>query len=325
MGQEKIKSIKLNKFRGATQPFEINFNLKKSMIMIFGENGTGKSTIVDAMDFIFNKECGSLKEKSSTKIKSHLPSLGSYSQDVEVFISSQNYQWKGKLNGSNPEIKGGDHLPLLKILRRSKILELVNAEPKKRYEALKNFIELPHIRSSENSLRENLREIDRNINSATSTNQSQKDTLQKSWEGEGKPGDNYLQWAEKESRKQVHELKEKINQYTQCIDLIKKIIESWDYFKKSKEKLPLSKNKLDIARQTLKEQSRDNQLEEIIDILQKTQSFLEKKESDECPACEQPITPNKLKERIAVRLKDIQELITLREDCSEAEKEYNIV
>ena len=159
MSKEKIQSIRLNNFRGATKPLEIDFDSKKSMVMIFGENGTGKSTLVDAIDFIFNKECGTLKDRSSTNIRHHLPSVGSNSQDVDVLINSQNFEWKGKLNGLNPTVEGDEKLLSVRILRRSKILELVNAEPRKRYEALKNFIELIHIRSSEKSLRECIQRI----------------------------------------------------------------------------------------------------------------------------------------------------------------------
>lgn len=325
MNQEKIKSIKLNKFRGATQPLEINFNLNKSMIMIFGENGTGKSTIVDAMDFIFNKECGSLKEKSSTNIKSHVPALGSEPQDIEISITGQNQKiWNGKLNGVKPEIKGSENLFSVRILRRDKILKFINAEPKKRYEELKNFIELPHIISSENSLRDCLREIEKNINKEISTNQNQKDTLQRSWEGEGKPGDNYFKWAEEKSKQQAKELEEKVVQYKKGISFIKNSIENWDEFincnksfNKMKEAQATSKNKLEKI-------SSENQPQEIIDILENTQTFLNKQtEADKCPACEQPIISEELKKTISSRLQNLKNLAIAKREYEQSERSYN--
>ena len=111
MGKDRIKIIKLSYFRGATKPLKIDFDPSKSMTMIFGENGTGKSTLVDALDFVFNKDCGSLKEKSSTNIQSHLPALGSKPNDVNVFIESKKGMiWEGKLKGSKPEIKGSNNI-----------------------------------------------------------------------------------------------------------------------------------------------------------------------------------------------------------------------
>ena len=325
MSQEKIQSIKLNKFRGATKTLEIKFDTAKKVVMIFGENGTGKSTIIDAMDFIFNKECGSLKEKSLTKIKNHyLPSLGSNSQDVEVSICSQSYKWKGKLNGSIPEIEGSNQPLLVNILRRSKILELVNAAPKKRYEALKNFIELPNIRSSESSLRDCLREIEKDINNKTSTNQNQKETLQESWEGEGSPGDDYLKWAEDKSKKQPQELKNKVEKYKKFITFFENCFENSTFFVSLNEKCLTSKKELEKIQSKLAELSSQTQSNEIVDILEKTQSFLQKETTEECPACEQPIESEKLKARISVRLEDIKELTAVTKKYKQTENEYNV-
>ena len=321
MSQDKIQSIKLNKFRGATQPFEIEFDTKKSITMIFGENGTGKSTLIDAMDFIFKEKCGSLKKKS---FKSHVPAVGSSSDDVEISISSQNYQWKGKLNGSSPEITRSADNFSIEILRRDRIFKLINAEPKERYEELKDFVELPHIIFSENYLRDCLREIERNINNETSTNQNQKDTLQKSWEGERKPGDNYLKWAEEKSKQQAQELKGKVVKYKKCIDCIEKCFEHWRNFKKLSEEFFTSEKQLKETQNELTELSNKSQPHEIVDILEKTKSFLQKKEPEECPACEQPIESRKLEERISIRLKNIQELTTATKKHKQAENQYNI-
>jgi len=324
MSQEKIQSIKLNKFRGATQPLEINFNLNKSMIMIFGENGTGKSTIVDAIDFIFNKECGSLKEKSSTNIKSHVPALGSQSQDIEVSITSQNQQiWKGGLNGIKPEVKGNNLLSV-RILRRDKILKLINAEPKKRYEELKSFIELPHIIFSENSLRDCLREIEKNINKEISTNQNQKDTLQRSWEGEGKPGDNYFKWAEEKSKQQAKELEEKVVQYKKGISFIKNSIKNWDEFINCNTSFTEMKKAQATSKNKLEKISSENQPQEIIDILENTQTFLNKQpEANKCPACEQPIISEELKKAIFSRLQNLKNLAIAKRNYEQSESLYN--
>ena len=128
MSKDKIKTIKLSYFRGATRPLQIDFDTRKSMVMVFGENGTGKSALVDALDFVFNRNCGSLKEKSSTNIKSHLPALGSNSRDVRVSVETQQGGiWRGRLNGLKPEIDGNSNSLSVGILRKDKVLKLINA------------------------------------------------------------------------------------------------------------------------------------------------------------------------------------------------------
>ncbi len=42
-----IEKLRLKHFRGASQSSEVTFDTKKSLVMVFGENGTGKSTIAD--------------------------------------------------------------------------------------------------------------------------------------------------------------------------------------------------------------------------------------------------------------------------------------
>ncbi len=56
----KLKSLTLKHFRGATQPLAIPFDEDKKLTMVFGENGTGKSTIVDAFSFLCEQSSGSL-------------------------------------------------------------------------------------------------------------------------------------------------------------------------------------------------------------------------------------------------------------------------
>ena len=326
MNREKIQSIKLNNFRGATKPLEINFDPEKSMIMIFGENGTGKSTLVDAIDFIFNKECGSLKEKSSAN-KNHIPSINSPFNQVKISINNnQNSkrEWDGSLNGKIPVIKGcKDHLSV-KILRRDKILTLVNAEPRKRYEALKDFIDLPNIRSSEDSLRRHIKNKKQELDSHISTKTTEDNTLKKSWEDEGRQEENHLKWAEKISKKQNNELNKEVIKYSQCIKTTEKFIADLNEFKDSNKELSESNKKLKLAQSNLNKISQNNQPQEIVDILQKTYSFLNQKDANQCPACEQPINSKELKKRISDRLDNMNALVKITKEHELAKKQQEI-
>ena len=324
MNKDKIQTIQLNSFRGATKLVKIDFNKKKSMVMIFGGNGTGKSTIIDAIDFIFNKQCGSLKEKSSTNIKNHLPALGFTSQDVKVFIKTKKgHEFKGSLEGVKPEIKGNNNLLSVEILRRDKVLKLINAQPKERYDELKNFIELPSIRSSEETLRECIRDIGKDLDNETSTNQKQIDTLENSWKGEGKPENNFRKWAKHVSGKNDQELKNINLNYKKLIDLIIKADTAWEELEKAIQECDTSKKELETANSNLQNLSGESQPEEIIDILTKTQLFLQKQETtEECPACEQPIVPNNLKERITERLKNMKNLVKANEKFKKAKTDH---
>jgi predicted ATP-binding protein involved in virulence len=72
----KLKSITLSDFRGATQLTTISFG-EEPISLIFGENGTGKSTIIDAFDLVCNEKIGSLADYSmgTRSIEKYIPSL----------------------------------------------------------------------------------------------------------------------------------------------------------------------------------------------------------------------------------------------------------
>jgi ABC-type Mn2+/Zn2+ transport system ATPase subunit len=53
----------LEALRGATQPFEIKFESGKSVVIIYGDNGAGKSTICDGFDLLCNGTVGSLDRR----------------------------------------------------------------------------------------------------------------------------------------------------------------------------------------------------------------------------------------------------------------------
>src|SRR4030042_1188769 len=94
----KVSKITMVGFRGATMPADISFDTGKSVILIFGENGTGKSTVVDAFDFVCNRSCGSLENYSlGEPAKKHLASLGCKPSEAKVALVCGLSTWTAKL------------------------------------------------------------------------------------------------------------------------------------------------------------------------------------------------------------------------------------
>ncbi|HEY0779906.1 MAG TPA: AAA family ATPase [Gemmatirosa sp.] len=81
---DRIRSVRLRYFRGATGVSQIDFDPGKPFTRLFGENGAGKSSIVDAIDAVCNDRAGSLGERSSTNVRDHLPSADPSAADVAV-------------------------------------------------------------------------------------------------------------------------------------------------------------------------------------------------------------------------------------------------
>ena len=149
---KRIEKLTLKDFRGATVPLEIDFDKSKPMAMIFGENATGKSSIVDALDFVCNQRYGSIEERSSIKKKSHLPAIGKKKNDVCVTLKYDSKEWTANHQGAEP-CTSPTGFPAANILRRSNILKVIDAQPNQRYDNLAKFLSVPNIEKCEGTLR----------------------------------------------------------------------------------------------------------------------------------------------------------------------------
>ena len=93
-----LEKLELKYFRGATTDnFSLTFDPKKIVTFIYGENGSGKSTIIDALDFICNKKLSGFDNVSGAEILDSI-SVGRSYNELEIIFSAFGKKWKaGKL------------------------------------------------------------------------------------------------------------------------------------------------------------------------------------------------------------------------------------
>ena len=56
--------LNIEAFRGVSGPFTVDFDTRQNLTVLYGENGSGKTTISDAFEFVIDGTSGSLEEKS---------------------------------------------------------------------------------------------------------------------------------------------------------------------------------------------------------------------------------------------------------------------
>lgn len=184
----RISKLTMSGFRGATAPTSIEFDTTKPVVLIFGENGTGKSTIADAFDFICNRSFGSLENYSlGEPAKKHVASLGRSSADVSVTLESGAKKWTARMGKDGPTVSPLTGHPDVRILRRRTILSLIETQPRQRFEALKAFIAVPNIEKCEAALRDAVNATNTSVNELIRATVQATEELVKLWKAEGEP------------------------------------------------------------------------------------------------------------------------------------------
>ena len=139
--------------RGSVTSFNLPFEPGIKLTVVYGENGTGKSTICDALDFLGNGKVGFLEDRGLGSLQRFWPSAGKAASDITVAIeASGGAKWEAHVHNNAVTVTPAG-VPPIEILRRGKILSLVTAPAAERYEAIKRFIDVSGVEASEASLK----------------------------------------------------------------------------------------------------------------------------------------------------------------------------
>ena len=154
-----------------------------------------------------NRRFGSLEDRSmSAQPKSHVASLGQDSKKLRVSLVTSVGNFSAELTKDGPVVTPNTGCLEARILRRSNVQQLLNAQPKQRFEAFKTFISVPAIERSENALREAARDAQTNYDESVRAYTQASAALEGLWTAEGSPGQSALDWASAEAAKDLSAL-----------------------------------------------------------------------------------------------------------------------
>ncbi|MEQ1532839.1 MAG: AAA family ATPase [Sideroxydans sp.] len=310
----KIEHLVVENYRGSSTRLELNFETDKQITLLFGENGTGKTTIVDALDAIGNCSKGSLEDKSSTQAREHLPTIGKKPADVRIEVTSGASTWKASLSGNNlttsPAVR-----PAIRVLRRSHLQRLIEAQPAQRYEALQHFIDVGKFERSENALKDAATSAKNDLDAAVKRRVDADAQLHKVWEAEGKPGSKAVEWAKAVSGQDTAKLEQDVQSLRTLYGSIVKAEAALAELQEAEAVAThadeeVQKVELGIAK--LPGIDAQNAIS-LAGILQKVGQHLQVgAHLDECPVCRQAIPVEELKIDIQKRLAELKQYDELR-------------
>ena len=311
MTKTKLNKIELSVFRGATKPVAIEFSPDKKLTMIFGENGTGKSSIVDAFDFICAQNFGSLEDRSGAD-KDLLASIPGKLEDLRVRLVTQRGEWSAACKGKSKhiEVKPPTGCPDVRILRRANILRLIEAQPNKRFEALQEYLDVQQIEKCEKSLGEAIRQKTDELGRYTTGFLQAQQSLEVQWKAEQSPGKSAEAWAKGEAVKDLSKLKAELAAAGSLVTSLSELEILQTACDTAASALSEAKTAHEKAETTQKSEEAKivGQDGDLLELLQKARDMVAAKNPATCPVCQKPATAAHLVKELDERMATMKAL-----------------
>jgi energy-coupling factor transporter ATP-binding protein EcfA2 len=325
-----IRRLTLQSFRGATQPVDIALDTDKPLVVLFGENGCGKSSLIDAIDFVANESYGSLMNRSVGGLRHpFLASLGSDLADIEIGLQTQEGGvWRAKLEKTHAAVertsKTGE-LPVVRVLRRAEILKIVEAKPAERYQELGRLIDVSSYQKSEIALREALRTAETSLQQAVARVEQASSSLEKHWEAEGSPGGSAAAWGKAKATEDVIELEQRETTLKSIKQAVESVKARRTEYGQALRRVRAAERALSTVRDEQKQlPSLDGaNAVALVALLQQAKPLIvEGGNTTACPLCLQSIPGKELRASIEERLSKLDDYVQLGDRISQAEKNH---
>lgn len=322
----KIKAINIHAFRGIP---DLELELNEKSLLLRGENGTGKSSIVDAIEFFFTGKISHLEGVQGLSLRHHAPHVNFTPEDVNIEM---------KFNPTNislnrtfttlPSIPEQlkDYFQITQkgtfILRRLQILAFIMSKPADRFRAIGSIIgieQLDEIELGMVRLRDDLKgeiyskneEIDRLLKELSiiigkdiTTTENVLPALNEKLKEAKLPLIDSFENVDKHAKEMLKTVRkaDSIDQFRVLNDILEGIkIAPVD--EKAVNELNSLNNKI---KQLLQENIR-LQLS-VVDLLESGRKVIDIEAMDFCPLCEQKIDRSSLLVRIDGRLRTLRDL-----------------
>ena len=325
----KLDKLIIVGLRGVSTPLEIQF--EKPLTLIYGQNGTGKTSICDALDFLANGDCGSLGDNSvSTSKHKYWPFVGGKASDASVQLSlTDGSSWRGSISGTkvSQSASGTRGIPKVKVWRRKQMMDLILSKPADRFKVISDFIDVNEINRSEKAVRDLQRKILGQLQLASARITENYSTLESQCGlSEGDVSDP-IAWAKHESEKKTSEFDDEISHFTvlvRDIDSLISLLQGRESVTSQSATLKdFQDSKENIYNEALSKVTGSSA--DTLDLLSEAKKYFESKndELDACPLCESKENFEGLPVRISSVIDSYSDFNSSKEQYLQSKKEYD--
>ena len=325
-----ITKIRMSGFRGATSPFELTLDPAKDITMLFGENGSGKSTILDGIDVVCNDTIGCLEGVSLGRSAGRfLSTLGSQPASLRVTVNSNGESWTGTMRRSIISVSGGGERPCVSTLRRNQVLELVTAQPSDRYRALSQFIDTAVVERSESNLREKVNSTNRELETWIRDKERMATQLDELWVNEGRPGQGFtaIEWAKDRVDTGIQGLNEILARLQEVDEVLARAnLAKIDHGKRKEIHSGAAQRLIDVSQEISDAPGTTAATAvDLLESLEKAKAYIEAEDPlNKCPTCQRPIERDELLGIVNQEVNQLSDLKALADRRSTIQGEVNV-
>lgn len=305
MSTSMLKKLSIEHLRGSVLPFSIDFEKGKKLSVIYGENGTGKSTICDALEFLGKGNVGSLDNRGLGRTSRYWHSIGKKPADVSVTLETATATCRATVGKTEVVVSPPEHRPRVEVLRRSQIASLLEAKPAERYAAISRFIDVSGIETSEAALRDLIRETKAGRDVAVARVHENQEAIRQFWEEASKPGTDSLLWAETESKRDASAFDAEIVAIDQLCKAYARLSDYPEQIETAHNAVKVAQDSLNAAQQALEQSLAGIPADaaEIVSVLESAKTYLSKHSNPSaCPLCESAEKIDGLEARVLERI-----------------------
>jgi hypothetical protein len=236
--------------------------------------------------------------------------------------------WSAKFSGAKILSSDEATLPVAHVLRRTRLLTLIDASPAERYKQLQRFIDVEGVEASEQALRDAVRDQARTLDEKSRAKVEAETELEQFWMEEGSPGapqQNALAWAAEASAADPGETRARLERLQDLIDRLDQATQVRDSLRRAETDVAQKKAQVAEAESAAGAAAGVGATEalQLIALLRDARGYLAQSPGAEaCPVCEQPVVAEDLRQRIDERLEAMTALGELRDRIEAANKTY---
>jgi energy-coupling factor transporter ATP-binding protein EcfA2 len=315
-----LKSLSITAFRGSSQTLSLEFEKSRKLTLVYGENGTGKTTICDALEFLANGEVGSLKNKGlGSGLAKYFPTAGKSAEELEISLVTATGACSAKLSGSSAVVDPLTLCPKVRVLRRQQILKLVEASAGDRYNEIKAFIDIEGFEKSEQTLRMLVDQLGKERKTVDELHKQSLESLS-SLAPQSGPSFDLLAWARAEagrSQDQANARAKQIGTIRAAAAGLTSLPERWDTAEAKladvRERAVEAQTAFDAA-----VAAAGAEAGELVAVLQAGLTFVRARPTiSECPLCESTDKTDELATRIEQRIRALEGLRRAQEQAEQ--------